>query len=109
MPSEPQIGGVDLLGLVYLALVVAAIFVPMLLGRNGPPGDSDSDSDGGGGGNEPWHPRPPSDTPGGGLPLEDAEPARARLRGHERLADLLPAQGRRWAREPHRRRVRTPG
>jgi len=108
MSSEPQIAGVDLLGLVYLALVIAAIFLPMLLGGDDPPGDSDSDSDNGGG-NEPWRPPPPSNTPGGGIPLDDAAPARARLRGHDRLVDLLPAQGRRWAREPHRRRVRTPG
>jgi hypothetical protein len=108
MPSEPQIGGVNLLGLVYLALVLAAVFLPMLLGRNGP-GDSDSDSDDGGGGNDPWQPHPPSNTPGGGIPLDDAQPARARLRGHDRLVDLIPARGRRWAREPHRRRVRTPG
>ena len=76
MPSEPQIGGVDVLGLLYLALVIGVIFLPMVLGRRGPSGDSDSDSDGGGG-NGPRPPRPPSSTPRGGIPLDDAEPARA--------------------------------
>jgi len=108
MPSESH-GGVDVLGLVYLALVLAVIFLPMVLGRPGPPpGQSESDSDDGGG-NDPWRPPPPSNSPGGGIPLEDSEPARVRLRGHDRLADLLPAWGRRRSREPHPRPVRTPG
>jgi hypothetical protein len=107
MPSEPQIGGVDVLGVVYLVLVLAVVFLPIVLGRSGPPpGPSDSDSDDGGG-NGPGPPHPPSNTPGGGLPLEDSEPARTRLRGHERLADLLPARARRPSREPHRRPART--
>jgi hypothetical protein len=108
MPSAPQIGGVNVLGLVYLVIVLAVMFLPMVLGRRGPSsGGSDSDSDGGGG-KGPWRPSGPPNTPGGGIPLEDAEPARARLRGHERLADLLPARMRRRSREPDRRRVRTP-
>ena len=110
MPSGPQIGGVDVLGLLYLALIFGVIFLPMVLGRRGSSGDSDSDSDGGGGGGKgPWRPRPPSSPPRGGIPLDDAEPGRVRLRGHERLADLVPARARRPAPEPHRRRVRTPG
>jgi hypothetical protein len=108
MPSEPQIGGVDVLGLVYLVLVLAVIFLPMVLGRPGPPpGQSDSDSDDGGG-NGPPPPPSPANTPGGGIPLEDSGPARARLRGHERLIDLLPARSRRRSPEPHRGPVRTP-
>jgi hypothetical protein len=108
MPSESHSGGVDILGLVYLALVLAVIFLPMVLGRPGPPpGQSDADSDGGGG-NGPGPPPPPSNTPGGGIPLEDSEPARARLRGHERLVDLLPGRRRRRSPEPHRTPVRTP-
>jgi hypothetical protein len=108
MPSEPQIGGVDVLGLLYLVLVLAVIFLPMVLGRPGPPpGQSDSDSDDGGG-NRPSPPPSPANTPGGGIPLEDSGPARARLRGHERLIDLLPARSRRRSPEPHRAPVRTP-
>jgi hypothetical protein len=102
MPGKAPSGGVDILGLVYLALVLAVIFLPMVLGRPGPPpGGSDSDSDDGGG-NGPWPPPSPSNTPGGGIPLEDSQPARARLRGHERLFDLLPIRTRRRSREPHR-------
>jgi hypothetical protein len=110
MPSAPQIGGVNVLGGVYLLIVLALVFVPMLLGRRGQsPGQSDSDSDGGGG-HGPWRPPPPTDTPGGGgIPLDDAAPARVRLRGHDRLADLLPARVRRRSREPDRAPARTPG
>jgi hypothetical protein len=112
MPTGSQVGGVDVLGLVYLAAVLAVVFLPMILSRRGsPPDQSDSDSHEGGeggGGGRPWPPRPPADTPGGGIPLADAQPARARLRGHDRLFDLLPARARRPAREPDRRPVRTP-
>jgi hypothetical protein len=81
MPSQPHSGGVDVLGLVYLALVLAVIFLPVVLARPAPPpGQSDSDSDGGGG-DEPWPPPSPSSGPGGGIPLDDAAPARTRLRG----------------------------
>jgi len=107
MPSAPEIGGVNVLGLLYLVLVLAVVFLPMVFGRPGPPpGQSGSDSDDGGG-NGP-RPGPPRDTPGGGILLEDSEPARARLRGHERLVDLLPARRRRRSREPHRTPARTP-
>jgi hypothetical protein len=109
MPSGSNFGGVDVLGLVYLALVLAVIFLPMVLGRPGPPpGQSDSDSDDGGG-NGPGPPPTPSNTPGGGIPLDDAEPARLRLRGHDRLSDRFPGRARRPSREPGRRRDRTPG
>jgi hypothetical protein len=108
MPSAPQIGGVNVLGAVYLVIILALVFGPMLLGRRGQsPGQSDSDSDGGGG-HGPSRPPPPPNTPGGGIPLDDAAPARVRLRGHDRLADLLPARARRRPREPDRTPVRTP-
>ena len=46
----------------------------------------DEDEGGGGGGNDrlPSHPKP---KPTGGVPLPDADPARARLRGHDKLPD----------------------
>src|SRR6202042_3504875 len=102
MPTAPQTGGFNVLGVVYLGLVLAVMFVPMVLGRRGPsPGQSDSDSDdGGGGGNGPWPPPSPSNPPSGGIPLDDSKPARARLRGPERLVDLLPARERRRAGGP---------
>jgi len=106
MASAPEIAGVNVLGMIYLLLVLAVVFLPMILGRGGPsPGQSDSDSDGGGGGGPPRPPMPP-DAPRGGIPLDDAEPARVRLRGHDRFVDLLPAPVRRPSPEPARRRVR---
>lgn len=109
MPSGSDIGGVNVLGVLYLVLVLAVVFLPMLLGRpSPPPGQSDSDSDDGGGGG-PGQPPAPSNTPGGGIPLDDAEPARSRLRGHDRLSDVIPARARRPSREPVRRPQRTRG
>jgi hypothetical protein len=109
MANAPQVVGINLLGLLYLVLVMAMVFLPMILGRGGPsPGQSDSDSDGGGGGGRP-RPPAPQDAPRGGIPLDDAEPARVRLRGHDRFVDLLPARVRRPSPEPARRRVRTLG
>ncbi|MBV9000578.1 MAG: hypothetical protein JO304_16065 [Solirubrobacterales bacterium] len=108
MPRGSNIGGVNILGMVYLLLVLAAVFLPILLGRlSPPPGQSDSDSDDGGGGGGPGQPPAPPNTPGGGIPLDDAEPARSRLRGHDRLSDGIPARARRPSREPVRRRDRT--
>jgi hypothetical protein len=57
---------------------------------------------GGGGGSDRLSPRRPSGPDGGGLPLPDARPARVRLRGRGRLADLLPSHDRRPAHAPSR-------
>jgi hypothetical protein len=77
-----------------------------VLGRRGlPPEESDDGSDGGGGSEPPPRPKRP-DAPRGGIPLPDATQARVRLRGHERLADSLPARERRPAREPGRIPIR---
>lgn len=107
MPTAPQVAGFNVFGVVYLVLVLGVVFLPMIFGRGGPsPGQSDSDSDGGGGNGPPRPPAPP-DVPGGGIPLDHAEPARVRLRGHDRFVDLLPSRARRPAPAPTRRRVRT--
>jgi hypothetical protein len=99
--------GVNLVGLVYLGCILLVLFLPVLLGRGGsPPGPPDSDSDDGWG-NGPWRPPDRPEPPRGGIPLDDAEPARVRLRDHSRLMDLLPARERRAAREPGRTPVRT--
>ena len=59
------------------------------------------DEDGGnGGGSDRIAPRRPSDPDGGGIPLDDAVPARVRLRQRQRLADLLPGAARRPAHAP---------
>lgn len=68
----------------------------------------DGDNGGGGGGNDRVPPQRPGGPGGGGLPLPDAQPARARLRDHRRLADLLPGRERRPSREPARTPTRTP-
>lgn len=60
------------------------------------------DEGGGGGGSDRLPPRRPSGPDGGGIPLPDAQPARARLRGGGRLADLLPRPERRPAHAPAR-------
>src|SRR5918995_2374930 len=64
------------------------------------------DDDGGGGGGNDRLPSKPKPKPTGGIPLPDAEPARARLRGHEKLRDLRPRPLRRPA-APHPRRAPT--
>jgi len=49
----------------------------------------EEDEDGGGGGNDRL-PSTPKPKPTGGVPLPDADPARARLRGHGKLRDTHP-------------------
>src|ERR1039458_2306516 len=109
VPGKSNIGGVDLAGLLSLASILAVAFLPVFFGRrSSPPGQSDSDSeDGWGGGRR--QPPGPSKSPNGGIPLDDAEPARPRLRDSRRLADRLPARERRQTREPDRRPARTVG
>jgi hypothetical protein len=107
VPGKSQVAGIDIPELLYVAFVLAVAFAPVLFSRRGPPSDdSDSDSDDGGWGKGP-PPRTPPDDPRGGIPLDDAEPPRVRLRGHERLADLARKRVRRPSREPDRRPVRT--
>jgi hypothetical protein len=60
------------------------------------------DDGGGGGGNDRVPPRAPPGPDGGGLPLDDARPARVRLREPGRLADRLPTPPRRPAHAPQR-------
>lgn len=69
------------------------VFLVLLLSSGG--GEDDGGDDGGG--PPPSPPERPTAPPGGSLPLPDARPARARLRGHGRLADHLPRPARRPA------------
>ena len=102
-------GGINLSGLGIVAFVVLLVVVGLVLGRHSRPGPSDPNGgDGWGKGPPPPDPRRP-DRPQGGMPLDDATPARVRLRGKDRLADLLPSRTRRPAREPDRTPVRTRG
>ena len=108
MAHAPQIGGVNVAGAVYLALVLLVVFFPLLLRRHGQaPGESDGGSDSGGGGGGPRKPPVPPNPPGPGIPMDDAQPAPVRLRAPGRLADQVPAPTRRPS-HPDRRRERTP-
>jgi hypothetical protein len=98
--------GVDFPGLLGLVITFGVVFAPLLFGRKASPGQSDArpgDDDGSG----PRRPSEPPNAPTGGIPLDDAQPARARLRDHERLPDLLPDRSRRRSRRPVRPPTRT--
>jgi hypothetical protein len=95
------------LHLIALALG-AALFVMFLRSDGDKDGEPPEEDEGGGGGSDRISDTPKT-SPSGGIPLPDAEPAPVRLRGHERLADLLPKPERRRViepAEPARRRVR---
>lgn len=103
VPGKSQVtGGVDLPGLLSLVLVLAMVFWPVLLGRRGPPPGQSEPGSGDDRGDGPPPPGTPPRAPQGGIPLNDAEPARARLRDHRRLADRLPARDRRPTQVPDR-------
>ncbi len=109
MPSDAKL--LALVGAIHVVMLVLAgvmLFIFIRDDANGswPPRGDDGDEEGGGGGNDRLPPRAPAGPRDGGLPLPDAEPARVRLRGPERLADLTPPRERRPAREPDP--VRTP-
>jgi hypothetical protein len=99
-------GGIQISGLASILLVVVVALIGLMLFRGSRPGPS--------GPGDPWRKGPPPpepprpDHPRGGIPLDDAVPARVRLRGEARLADLLPMRSRRPAREPERAPARTP-
>jgi hypothetical protein len=101
-PQEELILIFGALHLVALALG-AILFVMFLRAEDEPAGPSEEDEPGGGG-NDRVSGGPPARSPSGGLPLPTAEPARVRLRGHEKLRDAHRRPERRPAREP----VRTP-
>jgi hypothetical protein len=108
MSGESQlllwIAGVHLLGLVCVAALLIPAFRDDTHGTGRRP-DQGSDD---GPGNDRRPPPGPSGAPSGGIPLPDAEPARARLREPGRLSERVPRPERRPAREPEREPVRTP-
>jgi hypothetical protein len=98
------------LHLVALALG-AGLFVMFMRSDRSEGGEPPEEDEGGGGGSDRISDTPKT-SPSGGIPLPDAEPAPVRLRGHERLADLLPKPERRRVAEPAepaRRRVKGTG
>src|ERR671929_1949405 len=92
-----------------IALALAALLFVMFLRSDNTDGNDPPEEDEGGGGGSDRISDTPKTSPSGGIPLPDAEPAPVRLRGHERLADLLPKPARRRVAEPApaRRRVHT--
>jgi len=81
----------------YLLAIPALILLPALLFRpSGPPPGPTGDE---GGGPGPGPPPPAPTRPRGGIPLPDAEQARARVRDHVR-PHLISGPARRPAREP---------
>jgi hypothetical protein len=91
----------------------ALLLLPCLKDERPAPWASQEDDDEGGGGNDRVRHDPPRGPRPGGIPLPDALPARVRLRGPDRLADLLPGNERRPAHAPvpgpARRPARTRG
>lgn len=104
MPGPSDVGGVNLPGLLSLVIVFVAVFLPMLLRPGGRPPEDSGPGPEDGWGKGPGQPRTPPGAPRGGIPLDDAEPARVRLRDQVRLADCLPGRDRR----PTRQRERPP-
>lgn len=92
-------------GLHLIALTFAVVLLVMFLRSEATTAweapHEDDEGGGGDGGNDRVGdpPRPPSP---GGLALDNPAPARARLRGHERLADTYPGRTRRPEHEPER-------
>jgi hypothetical protein len=101
MPEPSHFGGLNLPGLLSVMLILGVVFAPVLFGRRGPsPEQDDGGADDGGGPGGPPPPNRPTRPPPGGIPLDDAQPARVRLRTHERLADRRGVGERRRSREP---------
>jgi hypothetical protein len=96
-------GDIQMSGPVCVLILLVVAFVGLMLYQHGPwrPGPDPNPGDGWGKGPPPPDSSPP-DRPPGGIPLDDAAPARVRLRGENRLADKLPARERRQTREPDR-------
>jgi hypothetical protein len=89
-------------GLHLLALVFGAVLFVMFLRSDTvePWTPPDDDESGGGGGNDRIGDVRPKPKPTGGIPLPDADPAKVRLRDHERLGDKQPRPERRPVHEP---------
>ena len=85
------LGGLHLLGFGFAAVLL----LPLLRDERIAPLAHGEEEDDGGGGNDRINPVPPRGPRPGGIPLPDAVPARVRLREPARLADLIPARGRR--------------
>ena len=89
-------------------ICVGLLMLPALRDDKDPPTDQDSGRSDDGWGNLPAGKPEPTNRPGGGIPLPDAEQSPVRLREPGRISEKLPRPERRPAREPERRPVRQP-
>jgi hypothetical protein len=96
--------GIHFVGFICIGLLM----IPVLRNDNDQPTDQDSGSSDDGWGNLPVGRPEPTNRPGGGIPLPDAEQSRIRLREPGRISKRLPAPERRPVHDPHRRPIRTP-
>ena len=108
MPDSTDLGGIDILGVVYLALVLAVAFLPILLGRRGRSSGQGESDPGDGWGKPPHRPEDPSGPPPSGIPLDDADLSRVRLRDHDKPMESQPDRDRRPTHRRPPKRVRTP-
>jgi hypothetical protein len=107
MSSDEEL--VLIFGALHLVAVALGILMFVLLVRSDTAdGRQEPEDDEGGGGGSDRIQRGPKTSPSGGIPLPDAVPARVRLRGPGRLADLLPRPERRRVAEPDRAPRRVP-
>jgi hypothetical protein len=83
-----------------VALALGVLLFVMFLRSDASENREPPEEDEGGGGGSDRISNTPKTSPSGGIPLPDAEPAPVRLRGHERLAELLPRPDRRRVAEP---------
>jgi hypothetical protein len=99
-PDEELMVIFGALHLVALALGVV-LFVMFLRSESGSGNRPPEEDDGGGGGNDRISDRP-KNSPSGGIPLPDAEPAPFRLRSHDRPRSARVRPARRHVVEPAR-------
>lgn len=103
MPDQTDLAGTDFLGLIYLALVLGVVFLPILLGRRGDSPGQDESGPGDGWGKPPHRPEDPHRPPPCGIPLDDADVSRVRLRDHDKPMPLRSDPNRRPTHPPPKR------
>jgi len=95
-------------GALHLVALALGVLLFVMFLRSDTQDEGPEEDEGGGGGGSDRISGAPKTSPSGGIPLPDAEPAPVRLRGHEKLADLLPRPERRRVSEPARAPRRVP-
>ncbi|HEY2318810.1 MAG TPA: hypothetical protein VGH67_10945 [Solirubrobacteraceae bacterium] len=102
MPNAHQVGGINLPAAIGLGVMIAVFAASLLVGHHGPPPDAEPPDDDGRGGRGPGSvPRGPGPTPGG-IPLDDAQQSRTRLRAQRPPGTWSPRRRPRDAERPRR-------